>query len=175
MIDGSHPTAGARADEPTSPRLEVGLAAKSGDPLGTIHSMMPGQWRPSRAFLARWLVFVTVLVGLTGAVLSDRTGGQDRAISDAWRRAVDADTSIIQVFDRGSAGQVALHPASTAEVVKPLVVGERITVVTPDGLIHNLRVCDPASPSANLATDCINSFVAKAVVPAVRPHAQRSL
>ena len=113
--------------------------------------------------------------GVAALLFSAQIGHQDRAITGAWQRAVDADQTIVHVFDRGDAGTSNLHPTSSAEAVKPLVVGDRVTLVTPDGAIHTLRVCDPASASAAVAADCLNAFAARAVLPAATPVPQRSL
>jgi hypothetical protein len=114
-------------------------------------------------------------VGVVAAFSQAQTAAQDRAVTNAWHRAVDADPGIVHVFERGDAGQSNLHPASLAGAAKPLVVGERVTLVTPDGAIHTLRICDPASASASITPDCLNAFVARAVPPATAPVPQRSL
>jgi hypothetical protein len=114
-------------------------------------------------------------VGVVAAFLMVQLGSQDRAVTEAWNRAVDAEPGIVHVFERGDAGQSNLHATSMNSGAKPLVVGERVTLVTPDGAIHTLRVCDPASASASIAPDCLNAFVARAVPPATTPVPQRSL
>ena len=128
---------------------------------------------------ARRVLAVVGVVGLIGTfsliLTGAQTGAQDRAVTQAWHRAVDAEPGVVHVFERGDAGQSNLHPTSMTAGAKPLVVGERVMVVTPDGAIHTLRVCDPASASASIAPDCLNAFVARAVPPATTPVPQRSL
>ncbi len=114
-------------------------------------------------------------LSVVAAFPSVRTGAQDRAVTDAWHRAVDADPGLIHVFERGDAGASNLHTTSMSPDAKALVIGERVTLVTPDGAIHTLRVCDPASASASVAPDCLNAFIARAVPSASTPVPQRSL
>ena len=124
------------------------------------------------ALVVAGLVAVTVAGGLVpfaGAGLSERS------MAESWHRAVDADPNIVPAFDRSTPGQASLHPASSADPAKPLIVGDQVTLVTPDGAIHTLRVCDPASPHAASAPDCLNAFANRAIVPPVAPVPQRSL
>ena len=129
----------------------------------------------------RWLLGTGVAGLLAGALAAgglfpqSAPGLSERAMSDAWHRAVDADPNVLHAFERIGQPQSDLHPASMAEPAKPLTVGERVTLVTPDGTIHTLRVCDPASPSATTAPDCLNAFAARAVTPPVAVVPQRSL
>ena len=121
---------------------------------------------------------ITIVVlgaaGVAAVLSSAQIQPRDRAITGAWQRAVDADQTIVHVFDRSDAGPTNLYPTST-DAAKPLVIGDRVTLLTPDGAIHTLRVCDPASASATIATDCLNAFAARAVLPAATPVPQRSL
>lgn len=133
--------------------------------------------RPTRLRLAAAACLgLTVLGGLaaTGAGPVFGTAFQERALAQAWHRAVDAAPDMVQTFEREN-GPGNLHPASTVQDTKPLVVGERVMLLTPDGTIHTLRVCDPASPTATTAADCVNAFVARAVTPVVTPTPHRSL
>ena len=120
-------------------------------------------------------VAVLGAIGAVTVVSSPPAGLQDRAITNAWHRAVDGEPGIVHVFERADAGLASLHATSTGEGAKPLVVGDRVTLLTPDGAILSLRVCDPASASATSAPDCLNAFVAGAVPPSATPVAQRSL
>lgn len=112
---------------------------------------------------------------LIGMVLLLQTGAPDRIIADSWRRAIDADPNIVHVFERNPTGQATLHPTSSVDTGRPLVVGDRVMLVTPDGAIHAVRVCDPASANAATAPDCLNNLVARAITPAAAPPPQRSL
>ena len=145
-------------------RSQVGQSAKA-------------TWRSMACRLPAAGIAAAVLgaFGVAALLSSAQIGHQDRAITGAWQRAVDADQSIVHVFERGDAGSANLHPTSSVEAVKPLVVGDRVTLVTPDGAIHTLRVCDPASAGAAIAADCLNAFAARAVLPAATPVPQRSL
>ena len=128
-----------------------------------------------RAPMAGVSLAVLGVIGAVAAFSLAQTGAQDRAVTQAWHRAFDAEPGIVHVFERGDAGQSNLHPTSMTTGTKPLVVGERVTLVTPDGAIHTLRVCDPASASASVAPDCLNAFVAGAVPAITAPIPQRSL
>jgi hypothetical protein len=113
-----------------------------------------------------------VIAGL--AVQSAVTWGlSERTLSTSWHRAVEAEGNRTLDFDRTSASLVV--PVSSGDTAKSLIVGERVTLVTPDGNIHNLRVCDPASPTASMAPDCLAGFAARAVVAPSAPVPQRSL
>ena len=131
----------------------------------------------SRRSAVRALCGLSKLSGLATAVACLPTGSAmpERALSDAWHRAVDANPNVVHAFEPGDLGRGHLHETSTTEQPKPLIVGERVTVVTPDGTIHTLRVCDPASSKATTAPDCLNAFVARAVAPPTVPVPQRSL
>jgi hypothetical protein len=140
----------------------------------------PRHGRPVSRVRPRWLVGAGLVGMLAGALastglLTAAPGLSERAMSEAWHRAVDADPSVIHAFEPLGRPRSNLHPTSTAEAAKALIVGEQVTLVTPDGAIHTLRVCDPASPSAATAPDCLNAFAARAIVVPVAAVPQRSL
>lgn len=142
---------------------------------------MPAERLADVSLIARHLpaagvtLAIFVVVGIVAAFSMVQLGSQDRAVTEAWNRAVDAEPGIVHVFERGDAGQSNLHATSMNSGAKPLVVGERVTLMTPDGAIHTLRVCDPTSASASIAPDCLNAFAARAVPPEIAPVPQRSL
>ena len=131
-----------------------------------------GHRRRSVTYVGAGTVAVGVIAGL--AVHSAVTWGlSERALATSWQRAVEADGIRALDFDRASSS--LMHPVSSGDSVRPLVVGERVTLVTPDGVIHTLRVCDPASAAASVAPDCLAGFAARAVVQPGVPVPQRSL
>ena len=99
---------------------------------------------------------------------------QEQAISEAWHRGIDGDSFLVPAFERPDQAR-ALHPTSTADSAKPLVVGDKVTLVTSDGTVINLAVCDPASPSASTAPQCLNAYLARAVPASATRTPQRSL
>ena len=128
----------------------------------------------SRARLVR--AGYALLAGASFAALAQITLGSglsEHTLTQSWHRAVESDAQGIHAFEPASGAHV--HPVSSIATGKPLLVGERVTLVTPDGAIHTLRVCDPASASAISAPDCLGAFAARAVVPAAAPVPQRSL
>ena len=114
-------------------------------------------------------------LAVIGVWSATRTAAQDWSVAGAWTRAVETSPGLTQAFERGHAHGDNLQPVSTAEAARPLVIGERLTVVTPDGGILTLRVCDPRSPSSTTAPDCLNALVSRAVPAANTPVAHRSL
>lgn len=118
---------------------------------------------------------LALIAGVAGIVGGSASSLSERAMSGTWHRAVVSDPGIIHVLGDGDAIGSALHPASTGDAGRAPVIGERVTLVAPDGTIRSLRVCDPASPSSVSAPDCLNAYLSRAVPPSHLDVRQRSL
>jgi hypothetical protein len=110
---------------------------------------------------------------MLGAAVLAGSGARE---PEAWARALDDDGVLAQSFEpftSESARVVATRAETGAEDLR-VSVGDRVTLVTADGTLHVLRVCDANAPETISAKDCliVRSLRLDAVKPAGR---ERSL
>jgi hypothetical protein len=149
----------------------------------TVETQLPASAHQIARHRMSWGLATRVSLGLimlTGALWSAtelpvNPAFSEHALAAAWYRAVDTDRNIVHAFNPGFSNPARLYPTSTGDSSKPLVVGQNVTLVTPDGTIHTLRVCDAGLSGAAAPSDCLSAFAARAVVPVVTPAPQRSL
>jgi hypothetical protein len=117
--------------------------------------------------------------------------GVDGLVREGWTRQLEMTGSEIpRAFHRSAAPvsttQAAVSPAATEAgapppqnlVLRDVVVGDRVTLVAPDGKVYVLRICEGRAEalSANVApTDCLRLLPVKLDEPVRVSVPQRSL
>jgi hypothetical protein len=135
-----------------------------------LHASLPAVRRVGLIALAAGVVGL-LIVGLMGRPKVDLP---TRLMADAVQRALEANPDLAGAFEPLSSDTPRLLTARTAPDPSPLrdiAVGDRVTLLTPDGRLHVLQVCDPAGVKAE---GCLN-ILAVQRKPAPSTERQRSL
>jgi hypothetical protein len=106
----------------------------------------------------------------------------DALVSGSWKRSLErADSDLMRAFpDARTSALAAVRAENQDLVLRDVVVGDRITLVAPDGRTYVLRICDGASQHVQSdglppAVGCLNILPARHEVPTEAAAPNRAL